>query len=201
MDELYRDNIAQPLPSVIFPVALPSIDLRRALLSLTLQPHSIPVSPVLPPSPLTSTDRVGSHNKLRLNCDISFTNPTPKPSLWPGTCLHMFRTNRTYYDLLTLILCEQRSEGGGEVRVQVPSSIYSMKPNPRHAKKFWSLELWKDTKDEKDVFYQRQYMSLMVSVPFLRKDSWIFGVFGASLERTMPSLGRADHLWEEPKRL
>jgi hypothetical protein len=99
---------------------------------LLLSPFHRPMTRVPAPSlfhsrfpralPLTSTDRVGSSNKLQLNCDLSFTNPTPNPSV----SLHMFRTNRIYYDLLTLSLCEQRNEGGGEVRVlavEVPSSI------------------------------------------------------------------------------
>ena len=67
-------------------------------------------------------------------------------------------------------------------------------------KKFWSLELCKDTKDQKDVFFQRRHTSLMVSVPFLRKDSCIFGVFGkkhAIFGRSRMSLEGAGHLWKD----
>jgi hypothetical protein len=45
----------------------------------------------------------------------AFTNPALNPSVWPGTCLHMFRTNRTYHDSLTPMLYKRVNSG---VRVE-----------------------------------------------------------------------------------
>ena len=62
------------------------------------------------------------------------------------------------------------------------------------AKKILSLELWKDTKDAKDVFFQRHPMSLISSVPFLSTAQCVFDVFG----KNRLSLERTDRLWKEP---